>query len=196
MQELAVQAAASKSWAAFQKAAVSDRAQDSQAALEQFNSAFAQTQEGKYREIAAKVLAGKAIYLLSTQKSPGDLLNSRRLLTEASRFSETQPEVRVGVSILFEKIGDLAMSQKMVDQALIIAPSNWQALSQRYSLARKLGKTADQSMIAALIKHYWPGVALPAESGLTRPGLTQPPAGNKNMTPSKTPAQKLKRTIH
>jgi tetratricopeptide (TPR) repeat protein len=198
MQELAVQAAASKSWAAFQKAMDSDRAQDNQAALEHFNSAFALTQEGKYREIAAKVLAGKAIYLLNTQKSPGDLLNARRLLTEASRFSETQPEVRVGVSILFEKIGDLSMSQKMVDQALISSPSNWQALSQRYSLARKLGKTADQSMVATLLKHYWPGVALPAETGLTKPGLTKPgstrlPAGNKT-TPGKTPSQQLKRT--
>jgi predicted aspartyl protease len=173
IQELAAQIAASKSWAYFQKAAASDKPADAQKAMEQFNASVALTREGKYKEIAARLIAQKAIYLLNTQKTPSDLLLARRLLQEASSYAEVQPEVLVGVSMLFERIGDLAMAQKMVDQALLSAPSNWQALSQRYDLAKKLGKTVDMNTIIALIKHYWPGVALPSETGLSKPSVVR-----------------------
>jgi predicted aspartyl protease len=190
IQELAAQIAASKSWAYFQKAVATDKPADAQAAMEHFNSSFSLTQEGKYKEIAAKLVAEKAIYLLNTQKTPSDILLARRLLQEASGYYEAQPEVLVGVSILFEKIGDLAMSQKMVDQALLSAPANWQALSQRYDLAKKQGKTAELNTITALIKHYWPGVALPAETGLSKPTVI------KQTSSSKTPGAPPKRAAN
>jgi predicted aspartyl protease len=189
IQELAAQVAASKSWAYFQRAAASEKETDAQAAMEQFNSSFSLTKEGKYKEIAAKLVAEKAIYLLNTQKTPSDLLLARKLLQEASSYSEAQPEVLVGVSILFERIGDLAMSQKMVDQALLSAPSNWQALSQRYDLARKQGKTVDLTAITALIKHYWPGVALPSETGLSKPTAIKQTTSSKISAPPQKKAE-------
>jgi len=142
----------------FEKALHTKRDVDVQLAMGQFNKTSALGRVSNSKDDLARLYALYAIYLLKGENGAEDRLSAKRVLQTASIYSETQPEVLIGVAMLMERLGKFVYAQKLLNDALFIAPSNWLALTQRYEFAKSQNNSKDVAAVTKLMQHYWPGV--------------------------------------
>lgn len=114
------------------------------------------------QDIAARVLALWALYLLESK--PQDYnLKARELTTKALRTSPTEPlSYAVAGMILMDakengsgSKADKIKPVELIDQALMLDPSNWLALKAKYVLACRRGDRKETALIRKQVSRYY-----------------------------------------
>jgi predicted aspartyl protease len=178
----------------FEKALRTKSDVDVQLAMGQFNKTSALGRASNSKDDLARLYALYAIYLLKGENGAEDRLSVRRILQTASIYSETQPEVLTGVAMLMERLGNFAAAEKLLNDALFIAPSSWLALTQRYEFAKSQNNNKDVIAISKLMQHYWPGVVFVSSEKIAKSNdsASTSNAGGKSNDPAKSTERKKK----
>lgn len=129
-----------------------------------FSQAYGQSMRSNSKKTAAIVLSVWSEHLLENF-SPGYSIHARNLVGEGLRLSPSSafPMATLGLFLLRQyESGEkkpilLAQSLEVVNQALMLDPSNWIALKTKLELARIKADTCDPGLIERQIKTYYPG---------------------------------------
>lgn len=163
----------SKSGIAAEKA---DAARSTKVITDKFTEAFDQAKHSEKKPVMAQVLALWAQYYLQT----GNVNHSkaRPLINKALATCQTEPAVYAAAGLLLANSEDSAAERKstdftsddngesgsksdspadmMLNQSLMLDPSNWVALWTKYNLAEKSGKSAEKLVIGKHLRRYYP----------------------------------------
>lgn len=134
--------------------------------ISMFIQAYTQAIRTKSKKIAAQVLSVWAEHLLENYP-PSYSVHASRLLSEAITLSPGTPEP-VAVLGLFllrqhqcgERSSKISLEKavEVVNQALMLDPSNWIALKTKLEFARLKLDPCEPALIELQIKTYYPGV--------------------------------------
>ncbi|HEY9870087.1 MAG TPA: aspartyl protease family protein [Candidatus Obscuribacterales bacterium] len=130
-------------------------------------------------EMHARVLAGWAQVYMNAGSGPAELLSAQTLLTRAAAMAPADPHVCAALAALSFRAPALApVSEKLVDQALMLDPSNWEALWLKYRMFQGQGNNSGQQQVAAQLRRYYPDVPeVVALAGARKPAPpARPPA--------------------
>jgi hypothetical protein len=150
-------------------------------AVKAFDAAFATARENNDVVMQSRVLAGEALFLMDHEPGYNEIRNIHRLLQASATLSQSEPDLLVAAAV-FCGTEVPAMKRKLIDQALVLDPTNWRALMEKLAIAKRDGKPGESELVIALIRHYYPGCDLTAATS------AQPSAST--VTPSVKPATK------
>lgn len=118
-------------------------------------------------DIQSRILASWARYFLS--EKPEDYLDyASSLISRAMTADPTQSDpYAIAATMLLDKEHQERIKKKhkleytpkavlMLDQSLMLNPSNWMALWTKYDLAREEGRKKEMSTVAQLLRRYYP----------------------------------------
>ena len=118
-------------------------------------------------DIQSRILASWARYFLS--EKPEDYLDyASSLISRAMTADPTQSDpYAIAATMLLDKEHQEKIKKKhkleytpkavlMLDQSLMLNPSNWMALWTKYDLAREEGRKKEMSTVAQLLRRYYP----------------------------------------
>jgi hypothetical protein len=148
-------------------------------AVKAFDAAFATARENNDVVMQSRVLAGEALFLMDHEPGYNEIRNIHRLLQASATLSQSEPDLLVAAAV-FCGTEVPAMKRKLIDQALVLDPTNWRALMEKLAIAKRDGKPGESELVIALIRHYYPGCDLTAATS------AQPSAST--VTPSVKPA--------
>jgi hypothetical protein len=139
-------------------------------------------QAAHQKELQAHIFAQLAyLYIVTSENDPASLQSAQRLLGQANVLAPMDSYVSAVTSTLLSRVGQTATADKLLDQALMLDPSDWLALWTKYKHLISTGNTADKALIVAQLNRYYPNV--PEVLALS-PGSKPSPAAKK-ATPKK-----------
>lgn len=110
-------------------------------------------------QMHARVLAAWAEVYMNSGSDPTDLLSAQTLLSKAAALAPADPHVCAVLAALSFRAPELAtVREKLVDQALMLDPSNWGALWLKYKMYKDQGNSSGQQQVVAQLKRYYPDV--------------------------------------
>jgi hypothetical protein len=123
--------------------------------VKNFDAAFALAKDNNDPGLESRILAQEALFLLDHKPGYNEVRNILQLIKIATTLSSSEPDVLVAAAVFYgaEVPG---IKRKMIDLALVQDPTNWRALTEKYSMAKKDSKPAESEQILALIRHYYP----------------------------------------
>jgi hypothetical protein len=131
-------------------------------------------------QMHARVLAGWAQVYMNAGFGQAELLSAQTLLTKAAALAPADPHVCAALAALSFRAPALAsVSEKLVDQALMLDPSNWEALWLKYKMFQGQGNRDGQQQVVAQLKRYYPDV----------PEVVALAGARKPAAPARTPAR-------
>jgi predicted aspartyl protease/tetratricopeptide (TPR) repeat protein len=129
---------------------------------EQANNAYQQASqlvgESGDKNIEGQVLASWAFLYLDAPANAGDIVAAQMLITKAISKAPVEPRIYAAFGGLMLRAGKLDLARKFIDQALMLDPSNWQALWTKYRLCESLGNSdKEKKLVLAQMEQYYPG---------------------------------------
>lgn len=138
---------------------------------EQINKSFSRAVQlamvSNKTDIESRILATWARYFLS--EKPEDYLDyASSLISRAMTADPTQSDpYAIAATMLLDREHQEKIKKKhkleytpkavlMLDQSLMLNPSNWMALWTKYDLAREEGRKKEMSIVAQLLRRYYP----------------------------------------
>lgn len=125
----------------------------------EFNKAHTLAQSPQVR---ARVLAYWGYLYITEGKGPSDTRTGREMIARAITISPSESAALAATGYMLKKLNVATKSgvtaDAVVDQALMLDPTNWLALWTKYKLCIADGKMDDASLVAAQLKRYYPGV--------------------------------------
>jgi predicted aspartyl protease len=106
-----------------------------------------------------KVLAIAASYYCDNFSKADAITFAKPLLTTAAVECATEPSVYVATAKLLKKTKTERMMTQIVDQALMLDPSNWEALWLKYELAEQYNDQKLKTLIVQQLNQYYGDVA-------------------------------------
>jgi clan AA aspartic protease (TIGR02281 family) len=129
---------------------------DSREASKAFETAYVIAKDSKDPQAQARVLAAQALFLLDNRPSYADVQFAKLLLQEASKMSESEPELLVAAAVYLAKSAPADFCRRIIDQALLADPSNLRALQERYAIAKVQSNAIHKQQVLEAFKHYYP----------------------------------------
>ncbi len=152
-------------------------------AREVFRQANEEAEASGSDRTLARVLAANASLYLQKPVDPAGIIAAQTMLTRAVSLNPVESTIYSTLGCLTQQAGQLSIAMKMLDQALLLDPANWDALCAKYQAFHSQGKAQDERLVLSQMKHYYPQAALVA--ALNRPA---PPAPKPHPAAGKAPA--------
>jgi len=108
--------------------------------------------------VEGRILANWANLYIKVPDSLADLTSAQELLTRAATLAPSDPTIYTTLASLSSKSVLAPMGAKLVDQALMTDPSNWDALWLKYEMLHKANDKNGQQLVVAQLKLYYPEV--------------------------------------
>lgn len=143
-----------------EQAIKSKSAKTLQSAESQFARAERIAEASGSPEVQAKVLAMWCQIKLTNAQSTDELASARRMLGRATKYAPTEPLVGTVAGRILYSMNQKELADKLIDQALALDPSNWNALITKYKMSSDAGKTETARLTEAQIKYYYPSANL------------------------------------
>lgn len=150
---------------------------------DKFLAAFEQAKRSESKTVMAQVLSLWAQYYL--QSAPQNIARARPLINKALATCPTEPAVYAVAGLLFatkqpmnpaDRLGHAtteatvnplypndekpeSSADMLLNQSLMLDPSNWLALWTKYNLADRDGRTSEKVLISKHLLHYYPDAA-------------------------------------
>lgn len=137
--------------------------------------------ESRNKTVEGQILAQWAMLYLNFPRSNTDLISSQNLLKKALTRAPMDGSIYAALGSAMLKTGKNPTGAKFIDQALMLDPSNWQALWSKYKLLESEKKYAEIKLLLLQINRYYPDF----------PQIKEAQANlNKQSQPTKAPAKK------
>ncbi len=135
--------------------------------------------ESRNKQIEAEILAQWAMLYLNSPRSKGDLDGAQKLLNRALAKAPSEGSIYAGLANAMLKTGKAQMATQFVDNALLLDPSNWQALWLKYKLAQEAGKHHEVALVLAQMERYY------AEMPQVKEAMAKLPAASRTQAPAR-----------
>jgi predicted aspartyl protease/Tfp pilus assembly protein PilF len=112
--------------------------------------------ESRDRSVEGQVLAQWALMYLNAPRSMNDITSGQSLLAKALQKAPMEPNIFAAFGTTLMRAGKKTEADKLLDRALVLDPSNWQALWAKYKLYGEQNRAQDQALVAAQLQHYYP----------------------------------------
>ncbi|HEY9716830.1 MAG TPA: retropepsin-like aspartic protease, partial [Trichormus sp.] len=122
------------------------------AAKNDFDSANDLASKCKNTAVTARVFAKLARHMAAADPALGPM--TRVLVSRAVALAPMDAEVLTSAAMVM-KASNLALAQKVVDQALSADPTNWDALWLRYQLCDSMNEPQDKPLVEAQLRRYY-----------------------------------------
>ncbi|MBX9690666.1 MAG: aspartyl protease family protein [Candidatus Obscuribacterales bacterium] len=113
-------------------------------------------QESRNKAIEGQILAQWAMLYLNAPRSNTDLISAQNLLKKALSRAPMDGSIFAALGTAMLKTGKSPLGSKFIDQALMLDPSNWQALWSKYKLLESEGNRAGMKLLLAQLNRYYP----------------------------------------
>jgi predicted aspartyl protease len=111
--------------------------------------------ESRNKQVEGEILAQWAMLYLNSPRSKNDLDGAQKLLNRALAKAPSEGSIYAGLANAMLKTGKAQMATQFVDNALLLDPSNWQALWLKYKLCEEAGKQKDVGLVLAQLERYY-----------------------------------------
>ncbi|MBX9720473.1 MAG: aspartyl protease family protein, partial [Candidatus Obscuribacterales bacterium] len=146
--------------------------------------------ESRNKTIEGQILSQWAMLYLNAPRNNTDLISAQNLLKKALTRSPSDASIyaALGSAMLkTEKTSDVPARQmgiSLIDRALLLDPSNWQALWAKYKLLESEKKTKDMALLVAQMTRYYPDYPQVKEllSKRQKEAAKEPAKGNAPVT--------------
>jgi predicted aspartyl protease len=112
--------------------------------------------QSRNRSIEGRVMAQWALTYLNAPRTGNDITSAQNLLSRAIEKAPMEPDIYAAFGNTLLQSGKHSEAEKLLDRALVLDPSNWQALWAKYKLYSDESHGHDQSLVAAQLRHYYP----------------------------------------
>lgn len=160
-------------------------------AAQEYGSALKLAQIAHDPVVEAEILGKWALVYLDAGRKQENLQNAQNLLTRSASRAPTCPAVHAVMGIAAYKAGLVDKAAQVLDQALMLDPSNWRVLWAKYAICKSLNKTDELNLVANQLRFYYPDV--PEVQGLGKNGSavqssTTPSTGKTGTIKTGTPS--------
>lgn len=149
------------------------------------------------KTIEGQILAQWAMLNLNAPRSSTDLTSGQNLLKRASKRA-MDPSIFAALGTAMLKTSKSPLAVQFIDNALMLDPSNWQALWTKYKVLESEKKYEEMNLLAAQMSRYYPDfpqvkevLAKLAKMNPTKkaPGSTSSKPGVNSAAPQKKKTQ-------
>jgi predicted aspartyl protease/tetratricopeptide (TPR) repeat protein len=127
--------------------------------------------ENRLKAVEGQILAQWALMYLNAPRTYADVTTAQQLLTKALQKAPMEPTIYSAFGTTLLRVGKRPEAEKLLDRALVLDPSDWQALWSKYKMYQNDKKQKEMSMVAEQLQHYYPGfpevVALATTNGVS-----------------------------
>jgi predicted aspartyl protease/tetratricopeptide (TPR) repeat protein len=121
----------------------------------EFDRAYKIAEETRNKSVQGQLMAQWALMYLNAPRSQNDIVQAQGLLAKALQKAPMEPSIYAALGATLIKVGKKPEGATLLDRAVVLDPSNWQALWAKYNLFLADGKAADQALVAAQLQHYY-----------------------------------------
>jgi tetratricopeptide (TPR) repeat protein len=125
-------------------------------ATQLYNEASLKASESHSKDIQAQVFALWAELYFLNPKKPDNILNGQNLINQAISRAPAEPIIYCVLGPMLLNLGQTGAASKVLDQALMLDPSSWDALWAKYKLAKLASNQTAMKNIQAQLKYYYP----------------------------------------
>jgi predicted aspartyl protease/tetratricopeptide (TPR) repeat protein len=111
--------------------------------------------DSRNKSIEGQILAQWAMFYLNAPRSSTDLVSAQNLLKKALSRAPSEGSIYAALGSAMLKTGKSPVAIKFIDQALILDPTNWQALREKYKLFESEHKLAGMKLVLAQMNRYY-----------------------------------------
>jgi predicted aspartyl protease len=112
--------------------------------------------DSKNKNVEGQILAQWAMFHMNAPRSNTDLISGQNLLKKALARAPGEASIYAALGSAVLKTGKSPQGVKFIDQALMLDPSNWQALFEKYKLFESEHRTSDMRLVLAQMTRYYP----------------------------------------
>lgn len=142
--------------------------------------------ESRNKQVEAEILAQWAMLYLNSPRSKNDLDGAQKLLNRALAKAPSEGSIYAGLANAMLKTGKTQMATQFVDNALLLDPSNWQALWLKYKLCEEAAKHKELGLVLAQLHRYYADLPQVKEAMSKAPPAARPtPAAQKPIASQK-----------
>lgn len=126
-------------------------------AAKEYERAAKLAAESRNKVVEGQILAQWAMMYLNAPRSNTDLISAQTLLKKALTRAPMDGNIYAALGSAMLRTGKSPLGIKFIDQALMLDPSNWQALWEKYKiLEQDKTKLEDRKLVAAQLNRYYP----------------------------------------
>ena len=115
--------------------------------------------ESRNKGIEGQILAQWAMLYLTSPRNNNDLDGAKKLLNRALAKAPAEGSIYAGLANAMLKTGkspkEMQMATQFVDNALLLDPTNWQALWLKYKLCEETGKHKELPLVVTQLERYY-----------------------------------------
>ena len=145
-------------------------------AVREYDRAAKVAAESRNKLVEGQILAQWAMLYLNSPRSKSDLDAAQKLLNRALLKAPSEGSIYAGLASCMLKTGKTQVATQFVDNALLLDPSNWQALWLKHRLCEEAGKTKDLALVVAQLQRYYPELPQVKDAAAKLPSLKHSPS--------------------
>lgn len=143
-------------------------------ATKEYEHALKVANEARHRAIEGQVMAQWALMYLNAPRSYAEVTQAQNLLTKALQKAPMEPSIFAAFGTTMLRVGKKPEAEKLLDRALLLDPSNWQALWAKYKLYQEENKEKERAIIVEQLQHYYPSFPDVIALGPSKPPVVAP----------------------
>ncbi len=154
-------------------------------AARDFEKAAKLASESRNKTIEGQILASWAMLYLNAPRSNTDLVSSQNLLKKALNKAPMDASIYAALGSAMLRSAKSPAAIKFIDQALMLDPSNWQALCAKGKLLEADNKPNELKLLLAQMSRYYPDFPQVKDLQIKfQKRFGKPPAQTSNRTPA------------
>ncbi len=114
--------------------------------------------ESRNKTAEGQILAQWALLYFNAPRSQNDLMLAQELLKRALMKAPMEPSIYAALGNTMMKVGKAPLAEKLLDQAIMLDPANWQALWAKYKLCQSQGNKKSQDLVLLQLQRYYPNL--------------------------------------
>lgn len=162
-----------------------------EAAGREYEQASKLAVESRNKSVEGEILAQWALMFALASRNQNDVTGAQNLLIRALKKAPMEPNIYAAVGTAMLRFGKRAFAEKLLNQAIMLDPANWQALWSKYKLTTAQNNLSEQAMVVAQLQRYYPNMPEVLALG-SKPGKpkTAPAAGSSQNTRARLPERR------
>jgi len=128
-------------------------------AANEYEKAARLAAESRNKSIEGQILAQWAMLYLNAPRTNTDLVSAQNLLKKALNRAPMDGSIYAALGCAMLKTGKSPLGAKFIDQALMLDPSNWQALNEKFKIFESERRFSDAKLVLIQMNLYYPDFA-------------------------------------
>jgi tetratricopeptide (TPR) repeat protein/predicted aspartyl protease len=162
-----------------------------EAAGKEYEQASKLAVEARNKSVEGEILAQWALMFAMASRNQNDVTGAQSLLVRALKKAPMEPNIYAALGTAMMRFGKKAFAEKLLNQAIMLDPSNWQALWSKYKLTTSQNNPGEQAMVVAQLQRYYP--TMPEVLAISKSGRSArsaPPAGSSTVNRARLPERR------